>query len=69
MNPLRDDDGKFVFGGDWVHFSFGIPAIPVKALVVTIEEELWILTPRHNPPRLRLKELRECVGSYYRLNQ
>jgi len=68
LSPSVDDDGEIITDGDSVCFSFGIPPIRVVAPVVTIHGELWILTPVYNPTRCKLKELRECVGGFYKHN-
>jgi len=65
QNPAIDDDGNFILPGSSVSFSYGIPPVHVIAPVVTIDGELWVLTPGHNPTRCKLSELRECVGGYY----
>lgn len=64
---LKDDDGRFILPGDRVWFSLGIPPERVEGPVVTIEGELWILTPRHKPRRCRMSMLREYVGAFFKV--
>lgn len=68
-NPAIDDDGKFILPGCKISFSYGIPPVLVIAQVVTIDGDLWALTPGHNPTRCKLSELRESVGGYYLHNR
>lgn len=66
---IKDDDGNYVRDGDQVHFSYGIPPVGVTAEVVMRHGVLWVLTPEHNPKKLKLSQLRKTVGSFYRVLQ
>ena len=62
-----DSDGHFVLPGDRIRFSFGIPPQVVEGPVVTIHDELWVLTPKFTPSRCKLKDLREYVGEFWKV--
>lgn len=61
-----DSDRRRVYPGDSIRFSFGIPPLLVIGKVVLREGEFWVLTPTVKPTECRIKELRECVGDFYR---
>lgn len=71
-NPTRipcnlDDDGFKVTAGDSIMFSFGIPPVRVIANIERINGRLYAMTPNHAPKKCRLKKLRKCVGSFYKI--
>lgn len=67
LNPYhKDDDGMATRAGDIVSFAYGIPPVYVKAEIINRSGTLIALTPGHNPPECRLKDLRGFVGAWFR---
>ena len=65
----KDDDGFAARAGDIVMFSYGIPPVRVEAEVINRNGILIALTPGHNPPECRLRDLRRFVGARYRVGR
>ena len=64
---MKDDDGKTVKAGDTIYFSYGIPPIRVDAPVVKEGGKLVAITKGHNPEKCSLKELKEYVGQFWKV--
>lgn len=62
---IDDVNGDPVFTGDTVAFSYGIPSAGVRGSVVDENDEFWVLTPGHNPDRIKLTSLRSSVGDFW----
>jgi hypothetical protein len=67
MSSRFDDDGELVCAGDTLRFSYGIPPVGVTANVVRRGKTLMVLTPGHKPTECALKNLRKCVGNFYKV--
>ena len=66
---MKDSDGNIVKAGDTIYFSYGIPPIRVNAPVIKEKGKLVALTPKHNPEKCTLIELKECVGQFWKVEQ
>ena len=65
----RDDDGKLVGDGDRIVFSYGTPPVQVNALVVGCPcgcKQLLVVTGEHRPHCVRLRNLRQYVGAWWK---
>jgi len=62
----KDDDGEWVYAGDTITFSFGIPPVRVKARIMNRSGTLWVLP--HNPRTegCPLRALRGYVGAWWK---
>lgn len=67
-DSVYDCQGEEIKEGDHVSFSYGIPPVGVRAKVVSVNGELWILTPGHKPGKSRLSGLEENVGDFFKSN-
>ncbi len=61
---IKDMNGTEILEGEIIKFSFGIPGIHVEAPVIFDEGTPYVLTPKHNPKRCALKQLKKHVGEY-----
>lgn len=66
LRCYRDDDGEFVYAGDTVSFSYGIPPVGVRGKVFERDGDLWVSTPGHKPKECRLRSLRRYVGAWWK---
>lgn len=62
---ITDSDGTPVTHGCEISFSFGIPPITVKALVVQRDGVLTALTPGLRPDSCPVAKLRAHVGDFW----
>ena len=62
----KDTDGRATRAGDIIQFCYGIPPVRVTAEIIERDGDLWALTPGHNPPECRLKNLKRHVGVWVR---
>ena len=63
---FKDENGEWVYEGDFITFSFGIPPIKVTALVINRSETLWVLPDNPRYAECPLRGLRRHVGSWWR---
>ena len=66
LKCYRDDDGEFVYAGDKVQFSYGIPPVGVTGKVIERDGTLIVLTPGHKPKECKLRSLRRYVGAWWK---
>lgn len=64
---MRDQDGRGVRAGDVIHWSYGIPMVPVVSDVIEDGGELVAIHRREcGPPRARLSDLLRWGYSFSR---
>lgn len=64
---MLDDDGIKVGPGDWISFSYGIPAIGVRARISEQGGRLIMtVLGKHKPRSMPLASLRRHVGNWYK---
>lgn len=59
-----DTNGKDIYEGDIIHFSFGIPSISVYAPVEWKVDQWVVITKGHTPSYSPLGSLKEYVGEF-----
>lgn len=60
---LKDDNGEWVYAGDLIEFTYGIPPVAVITMVRERDGTLWIEPGRE---RHKLRSLRGSVGNWYK---
>ena len=64
---FKDDDGEWVYAGDTITFSYGIPPINVRAKIINRSGTLWVLPKNQRCAECCLRSLRLYVGSWWKV--
>lgn len=63
---FKDDDGNWVYEGDTITFSYGIPPIKVTAKIMNRSGTLWVLPQNPLTEGCPLRALRSYVGAWWK---
>lgn len=69
---FKDDNGEWVYEGDTITFSYGIPPVAVMAKIDCINEKLWARPINRDTNHDRyvkscpLRALRRYVGAWWK---
>ena len=61
-----DDEGEWVYAGDTISFSYGIPPVRVKAQIMNRSGTLWVLPDNRRYAECPLRALRGYVGAWWK---
>ena len=61
---MKDRYGKKVKEGDRLESAYGIPGRRIVGTVTSIDGELWVLTPGHEPSKCKLRAFKRYLGEF-----
>jgi len=65
---FKDDDGEWVYEGDTITYSYGIPPLRVTAKIMNRSGTLWVLPNNRRYAECCLRSLRLYVGAWWKEN-